>query len=176
MASLIHWDNSFIHSFYLTFHRSTKITASLGYRTCPEYATGYINYISLWDQTDSKSYISAIGYSRGTKPRITRYTELPQLQNWQSQTQPQTEELVRHKCQTFSEWDTEHRLHSLVYSSPLCCKYIILDWVTVKTQLLYCSISYLFIGFVGFIASIAVLAQTTCFGPSLGPSSGLACV
>jgi hypothetical protein len=25
--------------------------------------------------------------------------------------------------------------YSLVYSSPLCCKYIILDWVTVKTQL-----------------------------------------
>jgi hypothetical protein len=65
-------------------------------------------------------------------------------------------------------------LQSLVYSSPLCCKYIILDWVTVKTQLLYCSISYLFIVFVGFIASIAVLAETTCFGPSLGPSSGLA--
>jgi hypothetical protein len=67
-------------------------------------------------------------------------------------------------------------LNSLVYSSPLCCKYIILDWVTVKTQLLYCSISYLFIAFIGFIASVAVLAQTTCFGPSLGPSSGLACV
>jgi hypothetical protein len=47
-----------------------------------------------------------------------------------------------------------------------------MDWVTVKTQLLYCSISYLFIAFVGFVASIAVLVQTTCFGPSPGPSSG----
>jgi hypothetical protein len=34
---------------------------------------------------------------------------------------------------------------------------LILDWVTVKTQLLYCSISYVFIAFVGFIAFIAVL-------------------
>ena len=41
--------------------------ASLGYRTCPEYTIGYINYISLWNQTDSKSYISVIGYSRGNK-------------------------------------------------------------------------------------------------------------
>ena len=54
-------------SFYLTFHRSTKTIASLGYRTCPEYTIGYINYISLWIQTYSKSYISVIGYSRGTK-------------------------------------------------------------------------------------------------------------
>jgi hypothetical protein len=52
--------------------------------------------------------------------------------------------------------------------------FILIDWVTVKTQLLYCSFSYLFTAFVGFIAFIAVLAQTTCFGPSLGPSSGLA--
>jgi hypothetical protein len=49
-----------------------------------------------------------------------------------------------------------------------------MDWVTVKTQLLYCSISYLCIAFVGFIAFVAVLVQTTCFGPSLGPFSGLA--
>jgi len=28
---------------------------------------GYINYISLWNQTDSKSYISVTGYSQGTK-------------------------------------------------------------------------------------------------------------
>jgi len=40
------------------FHRSTKTIASLGYRICPEYTIGYINYISLWNQTDSKSYIS----------------------------------------------------------------------------------------------------------------------
>jgi hypothetical protein len=33
----------------------------------------------------------------------------------------------------------------------------LMDWVTVKTQLLYCSYSYLFIAFVGFIAFIAVL-------------------
>ena len=32
----------FIHSSYLTFHRSTKTIASLGYRTCPEYTIGYI--------------------------------------------------------------------------------------------------------------------------------------
>jgi len=31
------------------------------------------NYISLWNQTDSKSYISVIAYSRGTKLCITRY-------------------------------------------------------------------------------------------------------
>jgi nitrate reductase NapE component len=49
-----------------------------------------------------------------------------------------------------------------------------MDCVTVKTELLYCSFSYLFIAFVGFIAFIVVLVQTTCFGPSLGPSSGLA--
>jgi hypothetical protein len=48
----------------------------------------------------------------------------------------------------------------------------LMDWVTVKTQLLYCSISYLFIVFVGFIAFIAVLVQTTCFGPSTGLCSG----
>jgi hypothetical protein len=49
------------------FHRFTKTIASLGYRTCPEYTIGYINYISLWNQDDSKSYISVTGYSRGTK-------------------------------------------------------------------------------------------------------------
>jgi hypothetical protein len=27
----------------------------------------YIRYISLWNETDSKSYISVIRYSRGTK-------------------------------------------------------------------------------------------------------------
>jgi hypothetical protein len=53
---------------------------------------------------------------------------------------------------------------------------ILLDWVTVKTQLLNSSISYLFIAFVGFTAFIAVLVQTTCFGPYFGPFSGLACV
>ena len=65
------------HSFYLTFHRSTKTIASLGYRTCPEYTIGYTNYISLWNQTDSKSYISVIGYSRGTKLCITRHIGQP---------------------------------------------------------------------------------------------------
>jgi len=35
----------------------------------------YIRYISLWNQTDSKSYISVIGYSRGIKICITRYIE-----------------------------------------------------------------------------------------------------
>jgi len=35
----------------------------------------YIRYISLWNQTDSKSYIIVIGYSRGTKLCITRYIE-----------------------------------------------------------------------------------------------------
>jgi len=74
---VLHLLHSFIRSFYLTFHRSTKTIASLGYRTCPEYTIGYINYISLWNQTDSKSYISVIGYSRGTKLCITRYIGQP---------------------------------------------------------------------------------------------------
>jgi hypothetical protein len=44
--------------------------------------------------------------------------------------------------------------------------YGLMDWATVKTQVSYCSISYLFIAFVGFIA---VLVQTTCFGSGGGP-------
>jgi len=35
----------------------------------------YIRYISLWNQTDSKSYISVTGYSRGTILCIARYIE-----------------------------------------------------------------------------------------------------
>jgi hypothetical protein len=47
----------------------------------------------------------------------------------------------------------------LFYSSPLCCNYILMDWITVKTQLSYCSISYLFVAFVDLVAFIAVLVQ-----------------
>ena len=62
----------------------------------------YIRYICIWNQTDSKSYISVIGYSRGTKLCITRYMiHRTVIVTVVLQTELQTEETCQIRMSTF---------------------------------------------------------------------------
>ena len=74
-------DNSFIQSFILfNVPQIHKTNTNFRIWNMSRVYIRYIKYICLWSQTDSESYISGNGYSRGIETCITIYIGQPQFQ------------------------------------------------------------------------------------------------